>query len=247
MTPSRQATEASETELTEAQRSAADAEALVESLAEQVRNGDETVGPDDIEAARKLSGFAKLRHEAAKRKLAKAREAARLAAAQQLHDDVHAYSDAIADQLRARLQDVAAANQAFTDAVEAHKGKVLDMVRRAHELDIPEHDGLPMPPAEHGHVAIPKAGGAIRAGLLELGILGAPKTYLTQLADRPDQTAELIGGVAHSAAHTHPGREASLTWYQGQGGQIFGAGKPYTAEDAKRLGLRKLTDQEAFG
>ncbi|HSX68660.1 hypothetical protein [Nocardioides sp.] len=57
----------------DAQNEAEEAEALLEALEERVREGDESVSPDEIATAERLGRFARLRVEAARRKAAAAK------------------------------------------------------------------------------------------------------------------------------------------------------------------------------
>ncbi|MGW0626063.1 hypothetical protein [Streptomyces sp. NPDC002758] len=85
-TDARQALDAARAEKTEA-------EALAAALAEQIRNGDETVKPADLAAARDLAEFADLRITAAERKLNQAAEADRHARADLVAADVRTLAD----------------------------------------------------------------------------------------------------------------------------------------------------------
>jgi hypothetical protein len=70
-----------------------EAEQLAAALAEQIRNGDDTVKPADLAAARDLAEFADLRITAAERKLNQAAEADRHARAEQVAADVRTLAD----------------------------------------------------------------------------------------------------------------------------------------------------------
>ncbi|WP_067071592.1 hypothetical protein [Carbonactinospora thermoautotrophica] len=92
-------------EVNAAEAEAAEAAALVEALEERVRDGDESVTPEQIEQAKSLCGFAKLRVEAARRKAERARqkaaEAARRKAAAEVRERLSRYTDeALAERYR---------------------------------------------------------------------------------------------------------------------------------------------------
>ena len=57
----------------DAERVAGEAEALIAALEEKVKAGDESVSPEQIQAARDVSRFAKLRADGARRRAARAR------------------------------------------------------------------------------------------------------------------------------------------------------------------------------
>lgn len=106
-----------------AEQEASEAAALVDALEERVRDGDDTISPDEIEQAKKLGAFARLRVEATRRKADRAAAAAhRRALAElraQLLDDATGGPARLAE-IAAALTGVDKAIAEFVDAAERH-------------------------------------------------------------------------------------------------------------------------------
>lgn len=252
MTPTKpnEAEAVTEADVAAAERDAADAEALAASLEEAVRNGDDTVTPDAIVNQKNLGMFARLRAEATKRKLAKAKEAQRLAALAVIHDEIHEYGDSVGDELAKLLAACHDANNAYRAAVKAHNAKVAEWHQRAAVLGVPEGMSAPRPPAQHGRLAIRSDATVIRADMLKLDSVTVKSHEVDDLADRiatePHNADTLIDHLRTHTAVQAAGKEAGLHYYRGSGGAVIGYDKPFTDADAKNRGLTKLSDQEVW-
>jgi hypothetical protein len=133
----------------DAEQEAREAAALAETLEERVRDGDESVGPEQLEKARSLAGFLRLRQEAAARKAERAREAARLKACEELAAEVEAYSTDNGPRYAELRQDVVDAVTAFTTALGDRNERIQEWLRRATELGVPT---APRAQREHGRL-----------------------------------------------------------------------------------------------
>lgn len=224
---------------------AAKAEELAASLERQIVDGDETITADQLAAQKSLGVFARLRADAVARKHEKAKTAARLAACTALHDEINAYGDSVGDELANLLQACHDANAAFASAVAEHNARVQAWRRRMDELGVPE-DSSPMPSGAHGRLAIATGTGQVRAGLLQFGMLDA-KGWTARAADEPHNADALVESIRGHVVYRHPGPDAGLHYYVPQtGGLAIGYGKPYSAEELKRIGLRKCTEAEVW-
>jgi hypothetical protein len=133
----------------DAEQEAAEAEALAEALEERVRDGDPKVGPEDIERAKALGRFARLRQTAAVRKADSAREAARFKDCQDLAWEIEAFTKGNGTRYAELLRDVEASIGAFVGAVDERNDRVRSWRTRMQELGVPEHTSADLPPAEH--------------------------------------------------------------------------------------------------
>ncbi|MGW3352571.1 hypothetical protein ACWDA3_55560 [Nonomuraea rubra] len=136
-------------EIGQAEREAADADQLVAALEERVREGDESVTPEQIAAQRELGKFARLRAEGARRKAEKARRAVREQAMAELADEMRA-AGRDEEQLVAAIDTFESALRALGEAVAGHNQRVVEWRKRMQALDIP-HDGHGGP--EHAGLA----------------------------------------------------------------------------------------------
>lgn len=110
-------------QVAQAEREATEAAALVDALEDRVRDGDDTVTPEEIEQARSLVRFAQLRAEATARKAERAKAAAHAQALAQLRadilDDVNGGGPGLA-AVAAALAGVDEAIGKFLDAANTH-------------------------------------------------------------------------------------------------------------------------------
>lgn len=126
-----------EQDVTRAEQEAAEAVALVDALEDRVRDGDDAVTPDQIEQARSLGRFARLRAEATARKAEKAKERARLQALDQARAEIR---DRMADRAAGMtavdqaLTAVSKAVEKFIVTAEAHNAWHTEMRQRIREL-----------------------------------------------------------------------------------------------------------------
>lgn len=133
-------------EVDQAEREAADAEALVAALEERVRSGDDTLTPAEIETQRDVANFAKLRAEAITRKLQRSREAQRL----RILGD-------LADAMRTRTTEDAATYGRLFASIEDAVTELITFTRgRDEQLDqwrlAMHNQGVPMGPGGYGVV-----------------------------------------------------------------------------------------------
>jgi hypothetical protein len=233
-----------EADVAAAEAEAAEAEALVAALEKSVIDGDDSITPDQLTTQEGLSRFARLRAEATRRKAARSKEAARLAAANGLREEMEAYAFGSGKALAKRLRAVAAAEEAFLAAAKDHNGKVMSWLGRAEKIGIPESDMRPVPPAEDGRLAIGRRGGTIHVGrrLLEpFDGLGMLKMH----RDKPDHRSKVYENLEGIDAELP--NPTSQHFYRGAGGAIVGVDIPFTPDEVKRNGLTKLTRKQAWG
>lgn len=158
--------------VTVAEQEAAEAVALVAALEQRVIEGDEGIGFEEIEAARGLGRFARLRAEATRRKVERARQAARLRALDDLRAEVEQYGATGGERLVRLLGEVERAVSAFQNAVDQRNKLVDAWSHRAVELGAPAHHAPCPPPAEHGMVGqMPAPGRGVIAGARRLSPL----------------------------------------------------------------------------
>lgn len=135
-----------------AEREAREAVALVDALEKRVVDGDESVQPDEIEQARSLGRFAKLRAAATAQKAAKAKHAAWLRACGEIRAEIEAYAPGVGTKMAAKLQ---AAEQAIAEVIAAahdHNTRVRAWRQRMVDLGNLEHTNPLVPPATQAHI-----------------------------------------------------------------------------------------------
>lgn len=131
--------------ITTADNEATEAARLVEELEEQVRNGDTTITPDQIEQQRGLSRFARLRAEAARRKAERDQAKQRRNDINAVVADIDAHTDDTARLVELRHQ-AEAAVEAFVTACEERNQWVRSTAGRLRTLDVPaQNQGEPDP------------------------------------------------------------------------------------------------------
>lgn len=135
-----------------AEDEATEAAALVATLEERVKDGDESVTPAELESARQLKGFAKLRQEAAARKAKKAREAERQRLLGELRTEIEAASPTSRAELAELFKTAEAAVLAFVAACGERNATVSSWQHRMIALGVPTLT-TPQPPAEHQYMA----------------------------------------------------------------------------------------------
>lgn len=135
-----------------AQDEATEAAALAAALEERVKDGDESVTPAELENARQLKGFAKLRQEAAARKAERAREAERQRLLAELRTEIESASPTSRAELAKLLKVAEGAVLAFVAACNERNTTVQSWQHRMIALGVPTLNA-PQPPAEHQHMA----------------------------------------------------------------------------------------------
>lgn len=243
---------AAETEVAEAER-------LVATLEERVREGDEDVTPEEIATAREMGRFARLRAEAAARKARKTKEAARLAACEDLRHEIEQYATGTGTELAGLLQAAQDAVTAFVHAVDSRNVQVQTWNDRIRALGIPEHISPVSPPAGHGRLG--HRGSRVIAGRRVLEPLDADHWLSGMLhavtypsTDRRVQIApqdtgpdlyDRLGAVDAVA----PEPPADLVFFRGPNGAVsyFSPDRVPAAADLARLGLTRVSRKEAWG
>lgn len=118
------------TQTTDHQTEAEEARALVDTLLERVRNGDESVTPEEVDGARKLAEFAQLRIEAAERKAWAAGSEAAAAEQAAAADELKSVLSVTPKNIEALEQKAAKAFEALMTAVDERYATVFRASRR---------------------------------------------------------------------------------------------------------------------
>lgn len=147
-------------DVAQAEREATQAAEQVTTLEKRVVDGDEDVTPDEIEKAKSLSGFAKLRAEAIRRKAERTARADRLRACDELRAEIEAYPGT-SDKLAKMLAAAEKAIGAFAVAVDERNQIVEGWRRRMQDLGVPAHLNPLVPPASQGHIGLSQQGAVI--------------------------------------------------------------------------------------
>ncbi|AYF31470.1 hypothetical protein CSH63_29295 [Micromonospora tulbaghiae] len=124
-------------DVTRAEREATEAAELVDALEDRVRDGDDSVTPDQIEQARSLGRFARLRAQATARKAERTKERQRRQALEQARTEIRQRmadeAGGLADVDKA-LTDVSEAVERFITLAEAHNAWHAEMRQRIRDL-----------------------------------------------------------------------------------------------------------------
>ncbi|GAA3737985.1 hypothetical protein HDA32_005364 [Spinactinospora alkalitolerans] len=181
----------------DAEHEAAEAEHLVEALEERVRDGDDSVTPEQVEQQRGLSHFARLRVEAARRKAEKAREKERRRQLDALRADIDARDDDVTRIVELRAQ-AEQAVEAFAQACDDRNRWIRQTVRRMKELDVPNGQAGERDPSGLGWVASATGNGVFTSerGVKEIRA-GA------HVADIVHQVAARHGGLPVGGTDLH--------------------------------------------
>jgi hypothetical protein len=201
----------------QAEREAREAVALVDALEQRVVNGDETVTHDEIEQARSLGRFAKLRAQATARKAEQTRAAARLATLERLAEQMRARHSDAGHIIDLMLQ-MEAATAALIELCGQRNTDFTEWIRAMVAQGVPQ-DGIG---AEHGRVGWRQDGTVVVDGR-EL---------------RPAQPAQFITAALRRAAR----QTGDPLVYAGQSiinGLPYGDGETATDSDAYRAQLER--------
>lgn len=242
-----------------AEQEAKEAAGLVAALEERVRNGDDTVTPEQIASARELGSFAQLRADATARKAADAKRTARLAACDELRQEIEEYEADNGDQAAQLLDTAYAALVAVIDHMHTHSQKLTAWRDRMLELDIPEHLSPLIPAAAHGHLGRQgrnviaantvhrsvDPGPALKnlaaaADLHKTGTRGA----LAAAQKKVDEAKQAARQMAPRAQLT-PGKR----FFRGPNGVPFtyDPDRAPSPEEQQRLQLVEISQEEAYG
>lgn len=246
--------------IAEAEQEEREAAELVATLEEKVRDGDEAVTFEEVEKARGLLSFVRLRQEAARRKAAKAQEAARLAACEALNADITAHVKGDGERFSEHLRTAVDALRAFHDAVEERNEKVRQYRKRAEALGIPEHKHTGAVPATHGGVRLATGGGPGLAAGVVVGRSRVDMVDADTFANRAidllvregklkvlpfiDAGEDLFRDMASIDAEA-PESSAKYFYRNRQTGGIFRKDEPFTDEQIKSADLIVITKAEA--
>jgi hypothetical protein len=236
---------AGDPEVIAAKAEAAEAEALASGLEDAIRAGDATITHEEITKQQSLVGFLRLQVEGARTKARARRADVRLAAANALREEIEHYASGSGKKFVKLLRAVKTAEDAFVEAVDEHDQKVRGWVRAMQALGIPDSDGRPVPPAEHGRLATGRGLEQIQAGRRALSIIGG-RQILEAHRDRGDDDREIIYSTLENADAEAAAPTAQF-FYRGRGGGIHAFDVERTPEEIKTAGLVKLTRKEAWG
>ncbi|HAP90718.1 MAG TPA: hypothetical protein DCR15_13705 [Arthrobacter bacterium] len=239
--------------IADAEQEAREAENLVNTLEEKVRSGDESVSFEEVEKARGLLSFVRLRKEAAKRKAAAATEAARIQACEALNADIAARVKGDGKRFSEQLQTAVEALRVFHDAVEERNTSVRAFRKRAEALGIPKqlHNG-PFP-ATHGGVRL-NTGAGVLVGRRHVDTIDAD-TFVNRMLDlltlegkfkHKDYVhagEDLFGDLARIDAETPD--DGAKYFYRGPNGAVIRKGDEYAPDEIQRLRLTVITKAEA--
>ncbi|MCA4132943.1 hypothetical protein [Arthrobacter sp. M4] len=246
--------------IADAKREAAEAEQLVSALEEKVRSGDDSVTFEEVERARGLLGFVRLRQEAAKRKAEAAREAARIDACEALNADITAQVKGDGAKFSKQLKTAVDALRELYEAAEARNENVRDFRRRAESLGIPEqkHSGGAAP--THGGVRLAANGypgsaagvivGRRRVDAIDINVF--VNRALNMLArenkykhlEFVDAGEDLFGDLA--AIDAEAPENSAKYFYRGPNGAVTAKDEPFPDDVIKRNNLRVITEAEAY-
>lgn len=148
----------------QAEQEAAEAETLAAALAERVRDG-EDVSPEELDNAERLGRFARLRIEAAQRKVAKAREAERQEKLAELAAELRAH-ESDPDEFDQLLTNIETAVTAFAQACADRNAEVQRFRAQMTHLGVPSADGTGgrALAKEHAHLGWSKHQGHVMVG-----------------------------------------------------------------------------------
>lgn len=164
----------------QAEREAAEAAALVDALEKRVVDGDDTVTADQIENARSLGRFAKLRAQATANKAERHRAAARLRACHELRAEIEGYKPGSGQQLAKLLSDAEAAITAFVTAAQERNETISVWRERMFDLKV-SHANPMVPPASQGGIGVAD-NGLVIAGRRRMEPLDINHWVVTMLA-----------------------------------------------------------------
>lgn len=256
-------------EVAAAEAEAAEAQALIAALEQAVIDGDETITPEQLSAQEGLSRFARLRAEQTRKKAAKSKEAARQARLTSLRKEIEAEAHSAQNEIRSLVKTADEAISAIAVAAHSRNEKFREWRQRMIDLGVPaKGPDFLVPSKDHGNMAYSAGYGTSGiqvgtrlldyhySGLLIQGLIsviaqrlnpkGVTREYF--FTDQPvsltdEQLSKLISDL------DDPGEKVSRDghFYRGSGGALLRVDVPYTDEQVRNLGLKKLTAKEAFG
>jgi hypothetical protein len=251
------------TSVAAAEQEATEAEALAAALEERVREGDDSVTPEQVASQRELGRFARLRVEAARRKAARAAEAARLDKCTALAAEINAYAENSGQKFADLLRTAEDAVRAFVAAVDERNENIHRWGATAAELSVPMHQS-PLPPGkEHAglgrgdHKALISGARRIEPtdpaawlGRMLTSVMNDPRNGAHDLkvpypsTVRGEAAYDLLARI--DAPHEAP-NAAGRHFYRGPAGAVIERDQPYSREEIARLGLTVISAKEAWG
>ncbi|MCY0962801.1 hypothetical protein [Streptomyces sp. H27-H5] len=178
--------------LARASEEAKEAAGLLTALEDRVRDGDDSITPEELTKARELGSFAQLRTDATRKRVVEARQTARLAALAELKGEMDAYqAEADTGEL---VDNILAALLAFTQHYESHNAHVNDWAARMKELGVASVPGPQFTQPEDGHLGLNGrdvyTGTAIYQTIDGRGLLDHTVTQLTVAARYPTRNPD---------------------------------------------------------
>lgn len=249
--------------VTTAEQEAAEAEDLAAALAERVRDGDD-VEPAELANAEQLGRFARLRVEAARRKVERAKTAARLADCKALCEEIESYASGTGERFAELLATAETAIRAFVAAVDERNQHIAVWRQRMHNLQVPAHGNPLVPPKEHGRLGWTEHDGQVIGGRRRM-MQTSPERWLNSMLchvtlDMPVKhfNSVVMGGAQprdelydQLASLDAPAADAptNLVFYRGENGAIHSYDPDLVPppEDLKRLKMTRVSREEAWG
>ncbi|MBM0238689.1 hypothetical protein JNW88_18850 [Micromonospora sp. ATA32] len=200
---------ASTADVAQAEREAAQAAEQVTTLERRVVDGDEDVTPDEIEKAKSLRGFAKLRAQAIRGKAERTAHAAWLRRCDELRAEIEAYPGT-SDKLAKLLAATEKAIVAFVAAVDERNQLIEGWRQRMQDLQV-RHSTPLVPPASQGHIGLTD-GGQVIAGRRRLEPVNFDQ-WIVSMLDRI-RVAPAGGHPRPLRLDSHPGTGTREALYE---------------------------------
>jgi len=135
----------------DAEQEAQEAAALAEALADRIRDGDESVTPEELSNAEGLRKFAELKVQAAQRKVGKLKKAAALKRAKAFVEELHGFVDVDAELVEAwtesvralrRLEELAVRRSDSVRDISGNVQRASEELRRDADTDLAKEFGI---------------------------------------------------------------------------------------------------------
>lgn len=254
-------------EVAQAQRDAADAEALVSALEEQISAGAEGVSAEDYESRRSLSRFAQLRVKALRQKIADAKAEKHRRECEAVRAQIEEHAATTAPRLAGLLADAEQAVSAFLLAAGEREELLHGWRANLHRLGVPDHKYPVAPPTEHGQLGTSDGGvviaGARRMRSLDVGMwtsrmlgqaIAAAGLTSVSLIQPGGSTLRLGGDLREELPYQElaeaddPQPEPTEShFYKGENGQVIARDRPFTVEELSGMRVTRVSREEAWG
>jgi hypothetical protein len=245
--------------IADAEREAAEAENLVVTLEGRVKDGDDSVTFEEVEKAKGLLSFVRLRREAATRKAASAKEAARLQACEALNAEIAAHVKDDGQRFSDLLKTAVDALRAFHDGVEERNELVREFRQRAVDLGIPEQLHTGPVPATHGGVRLTPGGGVGMSAGVMVGRSRVDGVDANVFMNRAidllvrdnklkilpyiDAGEDIFGDLA--AIDAEAPESSAKHFYRGPNGAVIRKDEPFDSDEIRRMNLKVISKAEA--